>query len=147
MRKLLSWVNFKLSYCNWTRTHNHLVCNKIFNHLGQFHWTDECSFMNELIGCRFEYNCSYLKFRFCHSFKQIVHSHSDNYRVWIHSETRMGHDKNRRSNSKLSNSRNETKTSWTIYELSDQTGDWLTKFFTDWFTHWLAQKPTILTTK
>ena len=43
---------------------------------------------------RFESSCSHLTFWFRAWFEQGVPWHSDNYRVWIHSETRTWHDKN-----------------------------------------------------
>ena len=51
-------------------------------------------FLYELNGCGFESSCSHLNFRFCACFEQRVPWHSDNYRVWIHSETRTWRDKN-----------------------------------------------------
>ena len=48
----------------------------------------------ELSGSRFESSCSHLNFRFCTCFKQGVPWHSGNYKVWIHSEMHMWHDKN-----------------------------------------------------
>ena len=43
---------------------------------------------------RFEFSCSHLNFGFRACFEQGLPWHSGNYRVWIHSETRMWHDKN-----------------------------------------------------
>ena len=51
-------------------------------------------FVYELSGCGFESRCSRLNFRYHACFKQEVPWYSDNYRVWIHSETRTLHDKN-----------------------------------------------------
>ena len=51
-------------------------------------------FVYELSGCAFESSCSYLKFRFRACFKLGAPWHSSNYRVWIHSERRIWHDKN-----------------------------------------------------
>ena len=59
-------------YCNEIRTHNHLVREETINHLAQL----ACSQHN-------------------------VHWHSLNYRVQIHSKTRMWYDKN--TNSKKHN--------------------------------------------
>ena len=36
----------------------------------------------------YESRCSHLNFRFHACFEQVVPLHSDNYRVWIHSDTR-----------------------------------------------------------
>ena len=49
-------------------------------------------------GFGFESSCSHFTFRFRTCFKQGVPRHSGNYKVWIHSETRMWHDKNIQSN-------------------------------------------------
>ena len=51
-------------------------------------------FVYEPSGCGFESSCSHLNFRFRACFEQGVPWHSGNYRVWIHSETGMWHDKN-----------------------------------------------------
>ena len=71
------------SDCKWTRTHYHLVHKRTLNHL----W-GKC-----LSGCGFKFSCSHLNFRFGACFEQGVTWHSGNYRVWIHSETRMWNDK------------------------------------------------------
>ena len=42
----------------------------------------------------FESSYTHLNFRFRACFEQGVPSHSGNYRVWIHSETRTSHDNN-----------------------------------------------------
>ena len=52
------------------------------------------AFVYELSGSGFESICSHLNFRFRTCFEQWVPWHSDNYRVWIHAETRTLHDKN-----------------------------------------------------
>ena len=57
-------------------------------------WLNGWAFIYELKGCGFKSSCSHLDFRFCAYFEQEVSWHSGNYRVWIHSETRMWHDKN-----------------------------------------------------
>ena len=46
----------------------------------------------------FESSCSHLNFRFRACFVQGVPWHSNNYSVWIHSETRTWHDENIQSN-------------------------------------------------
>ena len=61
-------------------------------------WLNGWVFVHELSGCEFESCCSHLNFGFRTCFDQGVPSHSGNYRVWIHSETRTWHDKNIRSN-------------------------------------------------
>ena len=55
-------------------------------------------FVSELSGCGFKSSSSHLNFRFRTCFEQGVPWHSGNYRVLIHSETRMWHDKNIQSN-------------------------------------------------
>ena len=81
--------NRNLSDSNSTRTQNHLVRKRTFNH-----WPLGWVFVYELSGSGFESGCSHLNFRFRACFKQGVPWHSGNYRVWIHSETRTWHDKN-----------------------------------------------------
>ena len=51
-------------------------------------------FVYELSGFGFEPSCSHLNFRYGACFEQEFPWHSGNYRVWIHSEARMWHDKN-----------------------------------------------------
>ena len=53
-----------------------------------------CVFLYELIGCGFQFSSSHLNFRFRTLFEQGVPLHSDNYIVWIQSETRTWYDKN-----------------------------------------------------
>ena len=57
-------------------------------------WLNGWVFVYELSGCGFESSCSHFTFRFRACFEQGVPWHSDNYRVWIHSETRTWHDNN-----------------------------------------------------
>ena len=45
-----------------------------------------------------ESHSSHLNFRYCTCLKQGVSWHSGNCKVWIHSKTRMWHDKNIQSN-------------------------------------------------
>ena len=52
-------------------------------------------------GFGFESSCSHLNFRFRTCFEQGVPWHSGNYRVWIHSEVRMWHDKNIQTDKRL----------------------------------------------
>ena len=59
-------------------------------------WPNCRVFVYELNGSGFESSCCHVNVRFC--FKQGVPWHSGNYKVWIHSETRMWHDKNIQSN-------------------------------------------------
>ena len=61
-------------------------------------WLNGWVFVYELSECGFESSYSHLNFRFRAYFEQGVPWHSDNYRVWIHSETRTWHDKNGQSN-------------------------------------------------
>ena len=81
--------------CNWTRTHNHLVFKRTLNQLAIWPvllngWV----LFYELTGCRFESSSSHLNLRFRVCFEQGVPWHSDNYKVWIHSETHTWRDKN-----------------------------------------------------
>ena len=151
------WEIWSLSDCNWTQTHNHLVCKWTLNHLAKLAKWLKCVVSTYLYGgfdCMFlschvrisewihtlqlpecqrtpcskqsrilkfmwlqldsnpqplslqtntqpltELCCgSSFKFRFCASFEQGVPWHSGNYRLWIHSETCMWHDKNIHSN-------------------------------------------------
>ena len=96
--KVLEKHGSTLSDCNWTRTHNYLVHKQTLNHLAQLAswpgWLNGWVFVYELSGCGFQFSCSHLNFRFCACFEQGVPWHSGNYRVWIHSEMRMWHDKN-----------------------------------------------------
>ena len=57
-------------------------------------------FFYRLSGSGWEWSCSQLNIRFCACFAQWVPWHSRNYRVYIHSETRMWHDKNIASNAR-----------------------------------------------
>ena len=57
-------------------------------------WLNGWVFIYELSGCGFKSRCNHLNFRFRACFEQGVPSHSGNYRVWIHSETRTWYDKN-----------------------------------------------------
>ena len=61
-------------------------------------WLNGRVFVYELSGCGFESSCSHLNFRFCICFEQGVPWYSGNYSEWIHSETRMWHDRNIQSN-------------------------------------------------
>ena len=56
-------------------------------------WLNGWIFVDKLSGCGFESSCNHLYFRFCTCFKQGVSWHSDNYRVWIHSELGTWQDK------------------------------------------------------
>ena len=57
-------------------------------------WLNGWVFVYKLSGYGFESCCSYLNYRICTCFEQGVLWHSGNFRMWIHSETRMWHDKN-----------------------------------------------------
>ena len=63
----LKWFFMRISYCNWTRTHNDLVHKRTPNHLSKLTWFHTC-------------------FRFHGCFEQGFPWHSGNYRVWIHSK-------------------------------------------------------------
>ena len=64
-------------------------------------WLNGWVFVYELSGCGFESSCSHLNFRFCACFEQGVPWHSGNYRVWIHSEMHLWHDKYIQSNNNI----------------------------------------------
>ena len=49
--------------------------------------------MGKWLSVRLRTSCSHLNFRFRACFELRVPWHSGNYRVWIHSETRLWHDK------------------------------------------------------
>ena len=57
-------------------------------------WLNGWVFIYELSGCGFESSCSHLNCWFCTCFEQGVPWNSNNYRVWIHSETRTWHGMN-----------------------------------------------------
>ena len=61
-------------------------------------WLNGWVFVYKLNGCGFRSRCSHLNFTFRTCLEQGFPWHSDNYRVWIHSEIRMWHDKNIQSN-------------------------------------------------
>ena len=64
-------------------------------------WLNGWVSVYELSVCEFKSSCSHLNFRFHSCFKQGASWHSGNYRVWIHSETCMWHDKNIQSGYRL----------------------------------------------
>ena len=76
--------------------HISLMCyNHRQNIVDKFTWLSGIIvFFYELSGFGLESSCSHFSFRFRICFEQGVTWHSDNYRVWIHSETRTWHDKN-----------------------------------------------------
>ena len=115
------WPKIKIkqgiSDCNGTRTHNHLVCKQTLNRLAKLTntyafgqtdqylqylrssiiwsvWPNGSVFAYKLSGCGFESRRSHSIFRYHTCFEQGVPWHSGKYRVWIHSEMRMWHDKN-----------------------------------------------------
>ena len=51
-------------------------------------------FVFEISDSGFDSSCSHLNFEFHACFEKGVPGHSGNYRVSVHSETRMSHDKN-----------------------------------------------------
>ena len=61
-------------------------------------WLNGWVFVYELSGCGFKSSYSHLNFRFHACFEQGVPWHSGNCRVWAHSETCTGPDKNIQSN-------------------------------------------------
>ena len=80
-------IKIFLNDWNWTRTHNHLVRKQTLNHLASLPkwlavlWVLIC--MVHLTVCSYH-----------------VTTECSLYRVWIHSETRTGHDKNIESNAR-----------------------------------------------
>ena len=89
---------------NGIRTHDHLVCNGTLNYLAKFNhltlwpvWWHGWVIVYKLSGCGFEFRWSHLNFIYRACFEQGVHWHSGNSRLWIHSKTRMWHDKNTQS--------------------------------------------------
>ena len=50
---------WSLSDCNWTRTHNHLVCKRTLNHLAN--WLNGWVLVYEVRGCELESSCSHRK--------------------------------------------------------------------------------------
>ena len=102
--------------CRWTRSQNHLVRKRILNHLvlrsGSGIWDrvqvlvsgiwDPGSTLVLVSDSGIESSCSHLNFSFPACFEQRVPWHSGNYRVWIHSENRMWHDKNIQSTLQVS---------------------------------------------
>ena len=61
-------------------------------------WLNGWMFDYKLSGCGCESHCSHLNFRCGACFKQVAPWHSSNYRVRIHSEMCMWHNKNIQSN-------------------------------------------------
>ena len=89
--------NRSLSDCNWTGTCNYLVHKWILNHLANhLSRASLAKWLSVHLQTKWLWvqksSCSHLNFRFCTCFEQGVPSHSGNYRVWIHSETRKWHD-------------------------------------------------------
>ena len=78
------------------QSHLLLLVYKLYSFVFGFRpvWPNGWVFVQELSGSGFESSCSHSTFRFRACFEQGVPWHSDNYRVWIHSETRTWHDKN-----------------------------------------------------
>ena len=72
------WIN-----CNWTRTQKPLVLKRIISWICWIGWV----FVQKLAGSGFESSCSHFIFRFRACFEQGVPWQSDNYRVWVHSES------------------------------------------------------------
>ena len=94
------WFTLK-RVCDMTRTHSQMHrTDKYSQHSSIIWpvWLIGWVFVYDLSGCGFESSCSHLNFRFRACFEQGVPWHSGKYRVWIHSETRMWHDKNAQSN-------------------------------------------------
>ena len=52
-------------------------------------WLNGWVSLHEISGCGFESSSSHLNFRFHECFEKGVSWHSNNHRVWIHSETPM----------------------------------------------------------
>ena len=69
----------KLSDCNRTWTHNHLVCKRTLNHLAKLRGCLRTKW--SWVGCGFESRWSYLTFRYRICFEQQVPYHSGNHKV------------------------------------------------------------------
>ena len=99
---------WSLSDCNWTWTYSQMTRtysqmyrkDKYSEHSSIIWpvWPNGWVFVFEVIGSGFKSSCSLLNFRFHACLEQGVPWHSGNYRVWIHTETCMWHDKNIESN-------------------------------------------------
>ena len=87
----LKWIrDMTRTYREMHRTDDYSEYSSIISPV----WPNAWVFVYKLSGSGFESSCSHLNLRFRACFKQGVPWHSDNYRVWIHSETRTWHDKN-----------------------------------------------------
>ena len=97
------WRNYR--ECGFTRKYVHYMIRR-YSHIyrsdrysqrSPIIWPvllNDLVFVYELKGCGFEFSCSHLKFRIDACFEEGLRWHSGIYRVWIHSETRIWHDKN-----------------------------------------------------
>ena len=83
--------------CDMIRTHSQMHHTDKFSQnssILQPVWLNDCVFVYKLSGCGFESCYSHLNFRYRACFGQGVPWYSGNYRVLIHSKTRVWHDKN-----------------------------------------------------
>ena len=88
-----------LSDCNWTRTHNHLAPKQTQNHLAKL--TSLAKWLSVRFRTKWlwvQVQLQSLKLQICTYFEWETPWHSGNYRVCIHTETRMWHDKNIQTN-------------------------------------------------
>ena len=86
--------------CDMTRTYSQIHCTDKYSEHSSIIWPvwpNGWVFIYELSRSGFESSRSLLNFRFHVCFEQRVPWHSGNYRVWIHSEPRTWHDKNKQS--------------------------------------------------
>ena len=98
------YVTTSLCHRNGIRSHNHLVCNGTLSDLAKFNhlplwpvWWHGWVIVYKLSCCGFEFRWSHLHFIYRVCFEPGVHWHSGNFRLWIHTKTRMWHDKNTQS--------------------------------------------------
>ena len=86
--------DMRTTYREMHRTDKYSQHSSIIWSVGRNSWV----FVYELGGCGLVSCCSRLKFRYRDCFEQEVLWDSGHYRMWIHSEMRTGHDKNKQSN-------------------------------------------------
>ena len=98
------WRNAPLAFCNLAKTfkqstiydsngiqtHNHLVCKRTLNHFAKLVKWLTCVVSTILYSI-------HLNFRYCTCFEEGVPWHSENYRVYIHSEMHTWYDNNIKS--------------------------------------------------
>ena len=102
-------------------------------------WLNGWEFIYELSGCGFESSFSHLNFRFCACFEQGVPWHSGKYKVCIHSETRVWHDKNIQSNVQCTDKYSQHSS------IKASLANWLSvQLWTKWLWVWVQLHPLFL---